>query len=134
VHQGEVKLEAKALAGVRELIIDGLHGSRKIIAQMHTLLYGRNNHKFDVFLVWMVLKHVSSSHASSEHGRDKNSMEVNLIDMLRSILTLRDAQLVDGWIYQIFPNLELFPFFTIQPIFERQLLKFNVELGGTVSD
>ena len=74
---------------------------------MHSLLCDRHNNKLDLVLVWMSLKHVSGGHTSPEHRRDKNSVEVNLINKLHSILALSDSKFVNWWVYQILPYLEL---------------------------
>ena len=89
-HVLEVKLNTAVFDRVREIVIDLLfeRSLHEVIAQMGTLFCQRHQYEANVRLVWVILEQLDRGLTGSEHGRDEDDLEVDLIDILATAGTL----------------------------------------------
>ena len=81
----------------------------------------------------MILEKFNARHHSSKHGRYKDHLKVNLVDVLLATSALSQSQLVDGRVDQVSATAHFTELLTVEAMVFYHWDDFHVELSCCMS-
>jgi hypothetical protein len=104
-----------------------------VIAQIQTLLNGREDNELDILPIGVTLEDMDRGFACSQHGAHEYCLDINVVRMLLSSLTLAYSLRSETRINEILSNLKLPILITVETMGIPDSCEFHIEFCDSMS-
>lgn len=104
-----------------------------IIAQIQALLNGREDNELDILTIGVALEDVDCGFACSQHGAHEYCLDINVVRMLLSSLTLTYSLRPETRVNEILPYLKLPILITVETMGVPNSCEFHIKFCDSMS-